>query len=113
LREAALEDIITNIKTELDGTALDTFSEEYNNIQNTLADKNLEVGATLDDSKFIESCNAMILAAGLSADEVNDLFSGMGYDVTFDEEPQEVSTAIPQYTTTHKIGNRQEEEING
>ena len=54
-------------------------------------------GLDASETEFIDKLNAMILEAGMSADQVNAMLSGMGFSTTFAEEPQEVITKIPQY----------------
>ena len=114
LRAAALEDIVLNMK--LDDSAISN-QELFTKVQGlqSMLDQmgDLQVGANIDDSEFIQACNDMILAAGLSADQVNALFSGMGFDVTYDSEPQKVTTTIPTYITHHEITNRKTETMEG
>jgi len=117
LRQAALDEIIIGIGIE---NKLDTkvFQSQIQQLQNDLNNLNikLEAGVEIkeeDQQAFVEACNKMIEKAGLTTDQVNQLFSGMGYDVTFAEQPQKVTSIVKQYTTTHKIGNRGTETING
>lgn len=104
LREAALEDIIIKVSADFDDITAEELTTKVQDLQSMLDEMGpLTMGTTIDDSDFINACNEMIMAADMSADEVNALFSGMGYDVTFAEEPQKVTTTIPEYTTHHEI----------
>lgn len=117
LRQAALKDIVLNM--ELNDDALlkgDALWAEVQGLQNMLdAMGPLEAGAIIDTSgldageaDFIGTLNSLILAAGMSADQVNAMLAGMGFQANFAKEPQKVQIKEPdQVTTHHSIQNKQ------
>ena len=65
-------------------------------------------GLDAGEEEFINKLNALILEAGMSADQVNAMLSGMGFSTTFAKEPQKVQIREPdEVTTHHKIANKQ------
>lgn len=89
LRANFAEDYIANVK--LSGVAPEdekALRGELQTLAATLPD--VEVGASIDDTPFIEALNNMIASSQLSVAQVNELLSGMGYDVSVDYVPVEV-----------------------
>jgi hypothetical protein len=71
-------------------------------------------GLDAGEEEFINKLNALILEAGMSADQVNAMLSGMGFTANFAKEPQEVQVKEPDKTITHhEISNRKKQMVNG
>lgn len=103
LRASMLEDIVMHL--DLDDSALsnEQLLGQVNNLQSMLDSMgDLQVGAEIDDASFIAACNEMIASAGLTSDQVNALFSGMGFDANFSSETEPVPAKIPEYTVHHE-----------
>ena len=97
---------------ELDGTDL-TGEELWNRVQGLQAmldemgpitagtELSLD-GLEAGEAGFIEALNNLILEAGMSADQVNAMLSGMGFTTNFATEPQAIQKeGPPLITTTH------------
>lgn len=109
LRQKALKDIILHM--ELDDTDL-TGEELWNRVQGLQAmldemgpitagtELSLD-GLEAGEAGFIEALNNLILEAGMSADQVNAMLSGMGFNANFASEPQAVQVREPDIVTTH------------
>ena len=112
LRASALQDIIMHIdfdESDVINNA-EALKSRITDIQSQLNGMNLQVGASIDtdgidagEQALLNACNDMIKDAGLTTDQVNALFSAMGYDVTYDSNPQEVTQVVPIYETTHAV----------
>ena len=64
-----------------------TLLNEFQSLQNTLDSQNLKVGQGAEISEdMLNSMNAMIAAAGMTTEQVNSMFSMMGYNVEYSEE---------------------------
>ena len=103
LRASMLEDIVMHL--DLDDSALsnEQLLGQVNNLQSMLDSMgDLQVGAEIDDASFIAACNEMIASAGLTSDQVNALFSGMGFNTNFSSETEPVPAKIPEYTVHHE-----------
>ena len=59
----------------------------------------IEVGAILDDSQFLNAANELVNAAGMTADEANAYFAGIGYEPVYSTEDIPTDTTIPNGTT--------------
>ena len=102
LRAAALEDII--LKFELDDSKITNAQllTEVQSLQTMLDEMGpIEVGADINNEKFIKACNDLISTAGLSADQVNAMFAGMGFETTFAQSTEKLPAQIPITTTHH------------
>lgn len=109
LKAALAEEIIAKIvlDNELDAEVSADVMAKWSELQAIIPD--LEMGMSLSgDVDFINKLNEMIVAAGMSADQVNTLLQGMGFEASFAKEPQKVMTKEPDIVTTHhKIENYQ------
>lgn len=98
LKAALAEDVIANIAVEAPNP--DEIYEKWSTVKSKLdALGDIELGATVDDADFISSLNELVAASGMTVNQVNTLLDGMGYEATYAEEPQEVNSYIPEYTT--------------
>lgn len=107
LRLSLSQEVIAKIAldNELDEAQVAQLNENWNNLSSQLND--IDVGVTLSgEDSLIASLNSMILAAGMTSQQVNDLLGSMGFSATFAQEPQEVKTTIPEYTTYHTISKQ-------
>ena len=104
LQKAATQDYLVNL-------ALDpSFDEDARNAILTLSDfimetelPTLEAGVELTGQEdFIARCNELIIASGMTAEQVSSAFKSMGYDVEFDPNPQTViqtqTVPVTKYT---------------
>lgn len=76
LQELVIDNVNINdekLMTEIND--LHSWLSEYDN------DINLEIGANINDQEFINKCNEIILAAGMTAEQAQEYFQNMGYDV--------------------------------
>ena len=67
-------------------------------LKNWLDDNKLEVGATVDaeaNSDFLQACQDMVAAAGMTAEQANAYFSQMGFSTEFETEPQDTVQTVP------------------
>ena len=80
LRTAAAQDYVVNLNTQ--GNLTD---ENLNFLQQHLAQidaMNVQPGAYLDDTGFIDGLNSMLSNGQMTVDQVNTMFSMMGYNPT-------------------------------
>lgn len=97
LQKAAAKDYLVNLAVDPD---FEGSAEEVNKLADFIMGyelPSLEAGATLDDSDFINACNSMIIASGMTSEQIANAFKGLGYDVEVDYVP--AKTQVPQYTT--------------
>lgn len=97
LQKAAAKDYLVNLAVDPD---FEGSAEEINKLADFIMDyelPSLEAGATLDDSDFINACNSMIIASGMTAEQIANAFKGLGYNVEVDYVT--AKTKVPQYTT--------------
>lgn len=104
LRASMLEDIVMHL--DLDDSALSN-EQLLGVVQGLQADLDamgdLEVGTEIDDAKFIAACNEMIEQAGLTTDQVNALFSGMGFDVNLASSNEPIEYVRPEQITHTEV----------
>lgn len=102
LRMLLSEEIVAKISidNELSPDKVAEFTDSWNILAAQMQD--IEVGVMLSgEDALITALNEMILVAGMTTTQVNDLLGSMGFSATFAKEPQEVTTTIPEYTTYH------------
>lgn len=112
LRDSMLEDIVLHM--EVDG---DLQGEELLSRVKGLQDEldamgNLQVGSEILDlageDDFIDSLNRLIEESGMTADQVNAMLSGMGFEATFATEPQPVTKTGHSTITSTRVIDEQE-----
>ena len=85
LRKAAAEDILAHCEIENQ----EEFDEALTNLNTKIADMNLEdieVGADLSGvDGFLDACNELVNAAGMTAKQATDYLSSMGVDAQVEE----------------------------
>jgi len=102
LKMACADDIIANItmNSDLDEKKVAEIESLWGYLQQNMPD--IEAGVTLSgDDEFLAALNQLIAAAGMTAPQVNQLLSGMGFSSTFAKEPQEVWIQQPDLITKH------------
>ena len=92
LRNKAGEEILLNLGAKVDADGDGSVDAAFMEIHNKIAEyDNMEdftVGVAIDPAKhaeFIASCNELINAAGMTADQAQAYFASMGYDVELEE----------------------------
>lgn len=96
LRKEAAKDIIAKAKLDLDEKSLN----DVNNLIDSFANEDLEVGMTLNDSQFGEGLLNALLAAGATVDEINSAFESLGWEPELDYEEMTFAEAQTQYGTS-------------
>ena len=87
----------TPVTVIIDGeTTLSDMQTVINDIQSWLDSANLKVGATIDDSDFLNKCTALINACAATAEEASAALSAMGVDATIEEHTMTVPTSAKQ-----------------
>ncbi len=101
LRIAAEEQILIDA-----GVDLNNMSEEVAAVQDLIANTNfddIEIGATLDDTGFTEAMNAMMYAANLDSEEIQNVLNSIGFEPEITYVPATVgdtdtATGLTTYT---------------
>jgi len=112
LQKAAAEDYLVDLTLDPENN----FTEEAIQAINDLASyidgfdmPKLEAGDILDDQAFIEKCNSLITASGMTSEQVSNAFKAMGYDVQFDDNLQPVTETVKvpmtSYTTSGSMAD--------
>lgn len=100
LQKAAAKDYLMQIAYEADTQeaydAINAFSDFLINYDLPT----LDVGEILDDDAFIQKCNELIEASGMTAEQVSNAFKSMGYDADILVETKEVPGTTRTGTTT-------------
>ena len=77
---AALQDL--SVDVNLNDNPLKEKIEELHSWLSAYDDNiNLEIGANINDEEFINKCNEIIAAAGMTSTQAQEYFKNMGYDV--------------------------------
>lgn len=102
LQKAAAKDYILNIDTTGFSDDMLTALDDFADLLSTTELPTLEPGVDLSSvysgtEDFLDSCNTMIQASGMTGEQVANAFKNLGYDVDIDYEPAKVK--VPQYTT--------------
>lgn len=110
LRASMDEEIIAKLKLEHpDLTNLDTLDADIKSkLDNVLKDikvPDIEVGAVLKDEEFLEAANELVETSGMSADEANAYFAGIGYEPLYNQEeiPEANSMSAPNVRTVTTV----------
>ena len=104
LRAAMDEEIITNITL---GQS-EEFIAKVNELDakvHELADNApvVEVGAILDDADFLAAANNLVEQSGMTADEANAYFAGIGYEPVYSTEDIDNSAEVPNSLTRTSV----------
>ena len=109
LRAAMDEEIILRVTADKPEDVAAEINRLNDIVQGLAADldPNIEVGAYLDDADFIAAANNLVQEAGMTADEANAYFAGIGYEpvTTTTEIENANSMQIPDGGTELSIDN--------
>lgn len=85
LSKAAGEAQINKLKIEVDDSDVQAKFDNLNALANQLPD--YEVGASLDDTDFINACNEMLASGEMTVDEMQDYLNSLGFtpDIQYEE----------------------------
>ena len=75
-----------NLTGKLNG---EEFENQINNILNSVELNDLEIGAEINDNKFLNSLYDMMVEAGAGVDEIQSLFNTLGWEPEFERIPIE------------------------
>ena len=108
LKEALASSVANNLAQTL--AASKSEAEALENELNALIESanqfdDLDVGTTIyleGKDGFVQALNEMVMATGMTVDQINALCDSMGFEANFASEPQKVVTKIPEYTTHHE-----------
>jgi hypothetical protein len=106
LQRAATQDYLMQIRMDPENNFVDDALVALNDLSSLLDTyqlPKLNAGDVLDDQEFIDKCNELIIASGMTAEQVSAAFMSMGYNVEFDPNPQEVPQVQKFPATTYTI----------
>jgi hypothetical protein len=63
----------------------------------------IEVGAILQDQEFIDAANELVTKSGMTADEANAYFAGIGYEPVYNTEEIDNSAEVPNALTRTSV----------
>lgn len=110
LRRAAAEEILIKIGIEnnIDEASMSSFKTMLAALQNQIPD--IVVGTTIDIGKmseseaaFMDACQNLINTAGLTSQQVKDLFGAMGFEVKMTEDSENVKYVHPKTITKTEV----------
>lgn len=100
LRNKAGEEMLLNVKGAVDPEGnIDAGILDIHNKIASFDQAQFTVGANIEDAQFIEACNNMIQAAGMTAEQAQAYFASMGYNATFKSQKQPVTETVWDYVT--------------
>ena len=109
-QDLAAEDVLLTVKGVSDFDDLDQQLQDLHNTIMAYADQSdFTIGAQIEDQGFINSCQAIVAAAGMTAAQAQQYFNAMGYDVEFDTG----ETTNTQTYTYHKLDVEKTKEAGG
>lgn len=94
LQKAASQDYIAHLEIDgADDAEIADLRSKLNGYIENMDLENIEVGASLDDTGFVEALNSMLISGQITAEEANKILSSIGYDPVIDykEVPMEVT----------------------
>lgn len=106
LRASMDEEIILRVsagKTDEAIAKINTLNDQVQTMAAELPD--IEVGAFLNDEEFVKAANALVEEAGMTADEANAYFAGIGYEPVAETTEIEGAntTQVPNASTTMTV----------
>ena len=109
-QDLAAQDVLLTVKGVSDFDSLDEQLQIlHNNILDYARQSDFTIGAKIEDQGFINSCQAIVAAAGMTAQQAQEYFGSMGYDVEFDTG----ETTNTQTYTYHKLDVEATKEAGG
>ena len=101
LRAAMDEEVIANITLGQGQEFIDKVNEIDTKVHDLAANlPDIEVGAVLQDQAFLDAANNLVEQAGMTADEANAYFAGIGYEPVYSVEDVDTSADGSNYETT-------------
>lgn len=91
VRKAAAEEAFMSVNVAIPTEQVESQKNYLMDMIDALDKKDIEVGASLDDTQFIKGLNALISGTNMTAAQVQEAFSAMGYTV-------DVSYSNPKFT---------------
>ena len=112
LQTAASEDYVAHLHIDADTTRAEEIRNELNGYIDDFNQKEIKLGASIDETNFINALNNMMDAGELTSDQVQQYLNSIGYepefeDVTADTPPQtlnavtDVTADLPFLGPTH------------
>lgn len=99
LRNKAGEEILLNVGAKVDADGDGSIDAVFAELHSLIAEydgvEDFEVGIAIDPvkhAKFLETCQSIINAAGMTAEQAEAYFASMGYDAEIEEKPVEANT---------------------
>lgn len=99
LRNKAGEEILLNVGAKVDADGDGSIDAVFAELHSLIAEydgvEDFEVGVAIDPAKhakFLETCNSIINAAGMTAEQAQAYFASMGYDAVVEEQPVKANT---------------------
>lgn len=109
-QDLAAQDVLLTVKGVSDFGDLDyQLQDLHNTIMAYAEQSDFTIGAQIEDQGFINSCQAIVAAAGMTATQAQQYFNAMGYDVEFDTG----ETTNTQTYTYHKLDVEKTKEAGG
>ncbi len=84
LKRAAADEIFLKFSVNTD-EAREKCESFINQLHDWAASENFEIGATIDDTQFLNACQEMIAAAGFTATQAGEYFKALGYNIKIHE----------------------------
>lgn len=101
LRSSMDEEIIANITLGQGEDFINAVNEIDTKVHDLAANlPDIEVGAVLQDQAFLDAANNLVEQAGMTADEANAYFAGIGYEPVYSVEDVDTSADGSNYETT-------------
>lgn len=85
LQEAAAEDYVAHLYINADDTRIKEVRNELNSYIDEFSQKEIQVGASIDDADFINALNNMMEQGELTSDQVQQYLNSIGYEPEFEE----------------------------
>ena len=86
LQEAAAKDYVAHLTINADDTRVQEIKNELDGYIDEFSQKDIQVGATIDDTDFINALNNMISSGEMTSEQVQEYLNSMGYEPEFEEE---------------------------
>ena len=99
LQRAAAEDYVAHLYINADDTRAQEIRQTLNNYIDELNGKQIEIGASIDDTDFINALNNMLESGELTTEQVQSYLNSMGYEPEFEEQSAETAPQAIQAET--------------
>ena len=92
---------ISSYQTEEVKAQLEELDGKVHDLADNLPD--IKIGAVLQDEDFLEAANNLVEQSGMTADQANAYFAGIGYEPVYSTEDIENNAQVPNAQTTMKV----------